>query len=542
MEWCNEFSREFLSRGYLLPGQTAEERLHIIAQRAEAILGIYGFADKFLSNMSKGWYSLSTPIWANFGTGRGLPISCFGSHISDTMESILRTQAEVGMMTKLGGGTAAYFGDLRGRGALIGENGVSSGAVHFMQLFETLLTVVSQGSTRRGNFAAYLPIEHHDVKEFLNIRTEGNAIQDTSFGVTVSDAWMNNMITGDKENRDIWAKVIESRINTGYPYILFTDNIKKGAPSVYSDMPIKSSNLCSEIMLPTNENESFVCDLSSMNILHYDDWKDTDAVQTLTYFLDAVMTEFINKAENIPYMDRAVTFAKRHRALGVGWLGWHSYLQKHRIPFESMTAKYHNAAIARNIQENTYAASEELGKMFGCPLYLQGHNRRNSTLMAIAPTKSSSFILGQVSEGIEPNRTNYYIKDLQKGKYTIKNPYLENVLSDHSMNNTETWQSIMQYGGSVQHLDFLSDEERSVFKTFGEITPKEIVIQAAQRQKYIDQGQSLNLMIHPSIPVKDINALLIETWKMGIKALYYQIGVNAAQQFSRDILNCVSCE
>jgi ribonucleoside-diphosphate reductase alpha chain len=542
--WLNEFSQQFLDRGYLSAGQTVDERVDVICNTAERILNKPGFAKAIKENIQKGWYSLSTPIWTNFGTERGLPISCFGSHILDQMDSILTTYSEVGTMTKNGGGTSAYFGNLRHRGSPITGNGESSGSVHFMQLFENLITIISQGSTRRGNFAAYLPVDHKDILEFLTIRSEGNPLQHVSSGVTVSDAWMESMIGGDSEKRKIWAKVLESRVNTGYPYILFTDNVNNNTVDVYKDlkMLISHSNLCTEIMLPDCDEESFVCDLSSMNILHYDEWKDTNAVELLTYLLDAVMTEFISKARNIKFMDRAVRFAERHRALGIGWLGWHSFLQSKMIPFESFEAKLLNSEVAKNIKEAAYAASAKLAVEYGEPELLKGYGRRNTTLLAIAPTKSSAFILGQVSEGIEPHRTNYYIKDLQKGKYTIRNTCLENLLKSKDKDLPEVWDSILKNAGSVQHLSFLTQHEKNVFKTFGEISPKEIIIQAAQRQSFIDQGQSLNLMIHPTIPIKDQNALIIEAWKMGIKSLYYQINVNAAQEFTRNILTCTSCE
>lgn len=856
--WLNELSQQFLDRDYLLPGQTLDQRVDVICNNAERILNKPGFAARFKDNVKKGWYSLSTPVWNNFGNSRGMPISCFNSHISDSMESILATQAEVGTMTKMGGGTSAYFGELRPRGSAIANNGESSGSVHFMQLFESIIQVISQGScyiegtevltdtgfkdfrditardkladvdaqnnvvftfdytpvvndfsgelicfrgkktkdsvsvkvtpnhrmvvyerrmknrkrywpnntviynaedlklhrdiriplsgwagegngltnldrlriafqadgikdgenrrvrfhfskerkitrlisllksegiaydtytnpdgtlninfdfnpdvkfnlfsdwvkfdlvngnwaeefinelalwdgsvchggavvfnstvksnidivqglaslcnkktrtrvrksegkridlhiiiisgpgyrggeavekyteeytgkvycaivpngrliiryqgrvmvcgnTRRGNFAAYLPIDHKDINEFLNIRSEGSPIQSLSFGVCVPDYWMEQMIAGDKDKRKLWAKVIEARNNKGYPYIFFTDNVNKGTVDVYKDKGLKvnASNLCSEISLPSTSEESFVCCLSSMNILYYDQWKDTDAVELLVYFLDSVMTEFIDKAKHIKFMERAVKFAENHRALGLGWLGWHSYLQSKMVAFESMQAKMLNVQVAKNIKEAAYKASDKLAQEYGEPALLRGYGRRNTTLLAIAPTKSSAFILGQVSEGIEPARSNYYIKDLQKGKYTIRNPDLEKLLISKDKNTPEVWESILKTSGSVQHLDILTQDEKDVFKTFCEISPKEIIIQAAQRQKYIDQSQSLNLMIHSSIPVKDVNALLIEAWKLGVKTLYYQIGVNAAQEFSRNILSCKSCQ
>jgi ribonucleoside-diphosphate reductase alpha chain len=542
--WLNDLSLQFLQKDYLLPNQTVDERVNIICEQAEKELNKPGFAARFKENIQKGWYSLSTPIWTNYGTTRGLPISCYGSYISDDMSSILLTQAEVGMMSKLGGGTSAYFGKLRPRGAAIRDNGTSSGSVHFMQLFDSIVNIVSQGKTRRGNFAAYLPLDHPDIEEFLAIRSEGHPIQDLSYGVCASDQFMNEMIGGDQSKRSIWAKVLESRMNTGFPYIFFTDNVNKGTVDVYKEngLKIHCANLCNEINLHSNEEESFVCDLSSMNILYYDEWKETDAVELLVYFLDAVMSEFIRKAKNIPFMDRAVNFARRQRALGIGWLGWHSYLQSKMIPFESMEAKRYNIEIAKTIKEQAYGASAKMANEYGEPEYLRGYGRRNITLMAIAPTKSSSFIMGQSSECIEPNRTNYYIRDLEKGKFSIRNKYLEQLLEEKGKNDIGTWNSILKHNGSVQHLDFLSEREKNVFKTFIEISPMEVIIQASQRQKYIDQSQSLNIMVHPSTPIKDLNQLIIEAWRLGVKGLYYQISQNAAQNFARNILNCSSCE
>jgi len=542
--WLTAESQTFLERDYLLVGQSLDERVDIICAEAERRLGIKDFGKRFKENIQKGWYSLSTPVWTNYGTNRGLPISCFGSYVDDNMESILHNIAEVGMMTKMGGGTSAYFGKLRPRGSEIKDNGQSAGAVHQMQLFDKLITVVSQGKTRRGNFAAYLDIDHEDIMEFLTIRGEGSPIQDLSFGVCVPSQWLKEMKEGDAQKRKVWAKVLQIRAEFGYPYIQFTDNANNNTVDVYKDKnrKIYASNLCSEIMLPSNEDESFVCCLSSMNLLHFDEWYETDAVKLMVYFLDTVMEEFIEKASEIKFMERAVTFAKKHRALGLGRLGWHSYLQSKMIAFESLEAKLYNVKIAKFIKEESYKASAELAEMFGEPEMLKGYGRRNTTLNADAPTKSSAFILGQVSESNEPAKANYYIKDLAKIKFTVKNAHLEKILEEKGKNTQEVWNSILMNAGSVQHLDFLSDHEKLVFKTFAEISQREVIIQASQRQKYIDQGQSLNLMVHPSIPTKDVNALILEAEELGIKALYYQYSVNAAQAFTRDILNCVSCE
>ncbi|WP_436901859.1 ribonucleoside-diphosphate reductase subunit alpha [Halovenus halobia] len=543
--WLNEDSRAFLDEGYLIEGVTAEERVREIAERAEEILEDDGFADKFYDYMSRGFYSLASPVWSNFGLDRGLPISCFGSYMEDNMESILYTQAEVGEMTKLGGGTSGYFGEIRPRGSPITNNGKSNGSYSFTELFDTIINVVSQGETRRGQFAGYIDVEHDDLDEWLNIKTEGDPVQDIYYGVIIGDDWFRAMVDGDEEKRETWAELIEARINSGVPYIIFRDNMNEGKPQVYKDKgyEINASNLCTEIALPATPTESFVCCLSSMNALHFDEWRGTDAVETLTRFLDAVMEEFIQEAEGTQFMDRPVRFAKRHRAIGIGVLGWHSYLQSEMIPFDSMEAMEKNEAIFRTIKERSYEESRRLADEFGEPEVLEGYGRRNATTMSVAPTKSSSVILGQVSPSIEPLKSNYFVRDGAKLKSTQKNRFLEAILKQRGRDEREVWDSIAQNDGSVQHLDCLTDEEKEVFKTFAEIPQMAIINQAAQRQKHIDQAQSLNVSIDPSeVSVKEINQLYIEAWKKGVKSLYYQHSVNAAQKFSRDILECKACE
>jgi len=542
--WLNEDSIQFLKAGYLEDGTSPEQRVRQISDNAEKILGIEGFSSKFENYMSMGFYSLATPVWTNFGNKRGLPVSCFGSILSDKMESILEKASEVGMMSKLGGGTSGFFGDLRPRGAKISVGGESSGPVHFMELFSTISDVVSQGSARRGSFAAYLPVEHPDIEEFLQIRSVGHPIQNMSIGVTITDKWMSEMVDGDKGKRKIWANIIEKRFETGYPYIQFTDTVNNNAPQVYKDknLKINHSNLCSEIELSNSENESFVCVLSSLNLLHWDKIKETDAIETLIYFLDAVNEEFVVKSDSIKFMEAPRNFAKNQRALGMGVLGWHSLLQDKMVAFESMEAKMLNNQIWKTIKEKSDKATEELAVKFGEPELLKGYGRRNVTTLAVAPTTSSSFILGQVSPSIEPLNSNYFVNKLAKGNFTYRNPYLERLLETKDQNNEEAWKSILVKGGSVQHLSFLSQEEKDVFKTFGEISQKEIVIQASQRQKYIDQSQSLNIMIPPSTPAKDVSTLLIDGWKMGIKTFYYQRSASPSQELSRNILVCKNCE
>src|SRR5574344_93288 len=547
--WLNENSRLFLSRGYLLDGQTPEQRLRQIADKAEEILDMPGFSDKFYNYLGKGYYSLSTPVWTNFGLDKGLPISCFGSYVPDNMSGILYSVSEIGMMSKYGGGTSGYFGDIRGRGEPITNNGTSSGAVHFMKLFEQMTDTVSQGSTRRGRYAPYLPIDHPDIDEFLEIGTEGNEIQDLNHGVTISDDWLLDMIGGNKDKRRTWAKVLQRRVEMGYPYIFFTDNVNNNKPEWYKDKPITHSNLCSEIALPDNEDWSFVCNLSSMNVLHFDEWKNTDAVETMIWFLDAVMTDFITKLEQLReenlsafhFMEKAYNFAVANRALGLGVLGWHSLLQSKMTPFESTPASLLNEQIFKTIKEKATIATKELAKEFGEPNVMKGTGRRNATLMAVAPTTSSAFILGQVSQSVEPWWSNIYVKDVAKAKVTIKNPYLEKVLEEHGKNTRETWIDIRNHDGSVQHLPYLSNWEKKVFKTFSEINQYEIINQASIRQKYIDQGQSLNLMINPKTTAKEMNELHLYAWENGIKSLYYQHSTNAAQQFYQTSV-CLACE
>jgi ribonucleoside-diphosphate reductase alpha chain len=459
------------------------------------------------------------------------------------------------MMSKLGGGTSGLFGNSRHRGAPVKNNGKASGAVHIMQLFETMVDVVSQGSVRRGRFSPYLPVEHNDIHEFLDIGTEGNPIQELTHGVTVSDAWMEDMIAGDADKRNIWAKVIQRRGEIGYPYIFFNDKANQGAPEVYKekDLKILASNLCTEIMLPSNENWSFVCVLSSLNVLHYDKFKDTDAVETMVYFLDAVITEFLDKLDvyrdstdredrqTFLFMERAYNFAKENRALGLGVLGWHSLLQSKKLSFNNQEAYNLNTEIFKLIKEKSYKASEELADRFGEPEVMKGYGRRNATLNAIAPTTSSAFILGQVSQGIEPIWSNIFVKYNPKNKTTIKNPFLMELLEEKGKNTTDVWHSIRDRDGSVQHLDFLSENEKDVFKTYSEIDQMDIVYQAGNRQEYVDQGQSLNIIVHPDTPIKDINKLYITAWKLGLKSLYYQHSMNAAQKFKQK-KDCVSCE
>lgn len=533
--WLNDESRLFLSRGYI--NETPEQRIKDIANKAEEYLKIDGFATKFEDYMARGFYSLSTPVWINFGKEKGLPISCYGSNIDDTLDSILNAGREIGMMSKYGGGTSAYLGNIRARGSKISTGGTADGPVHYARIYDTVVDVCKQSEARRGACAVWLPVEHEDIMEFLDIGTEGNPIQNLQYGITVTDNWINDMKGGDPTKRKVWAKIIQRRNEFGFPYIMFKDNSNNNTPYKELGMEITASNLCSEIQLPTDSLNSFVCCLGSLNLLHWDEIKDSDAIEVYVLFLNAVMDEFILKSGKMAGMKRANRFASQHRAIGLGVLGYHSLFQSKLIQFESLMAKQLNHQIFKTIKEKSELASKYLYEEKGYRCLREGY--ANTTLIAIAPTKSSSFILGQVSMGIEPIKSNYFIKDLAKSKTIYKNPFLEIELDKYGLNTPEIWESILKKDGSVQHLDFPTKE---VFKSFIEISPKELILQAAQRQKYIDQSQSLNLMIHPSVPAKDINQLYLYAHEEGVKTLYYQFSQSSAQSFARNINECVSCE
>lgn len=546
--WFNEESEQVLNRGYLLKGETVEGAIDRITEAACKRLFKPELKEDFKELIERGWMSLSSPIWANMGTKRGLPISCFNVHVPDSIEQITHKVGEVIMQTKIGGGTSGYFGELRGRGAAITDNGKSSGSVSFMKLFDTTMDVVSQGGVRRGAFASYLDIDHPDIEEFLQIKSIGSPIQNLFTGVCIPDYWMQEMIDGDENKREVWAKVLESRQQKGLPYLFFTDNVNRNKPQIYKDLnlQINASNLCSEIALPSSIDESFVCCLASMNLELYDEWKDTNTVKLAMYFLDAVMSEFIDKTEDNHFLQAAHNFAKRHRALGLGVMGWHSYLQSKNIPFEGVMSRSLTSIIFKQLQEQSKEASKELAMIYGpAPIYTEIKEEeiyRNTTTMAIAPTTSSSAILGQVSPGIEPYSSNYFKAGLAKGNFIRKNKYLQELLKSKGEDTEEVWREIMLKSGSVQSLSCLTQEEKEVFKTFKEISQYEIISQAALRQKYIDQSQSLNLNIPSEVPIKDVNKLFIEAWKQGIKTLYYQRSSSVAKEQLTNIVSCTSCE
>lgn len=551
--WFTADTERFMRSGgaYLQGGQHINDRIRQVAKAVKDNLPPNAPADienRVYEVLWRGWCSLSTPIWTNFGNDRGLPISCYNSHWRDEVSSLLGdTHAEIAMMTKSGGGTSGYYGDVGPRGRPIqgGANGTSSGTIPFATHHQSLVRTCSQGNTRRGNYAGYWPVEHGDIDEVLGIRGDGHPIQDIHFGITFGDRWLSEMEAGDQKKRGTWAKVLNARRKTGEPYIMFRDTVNNELPVWYKDKGLKcnSSNLCVETTPVSNDIWSYVCCLLSANVSKFDEWSSRpDAVEAMVYILDAVLTEFISKAKTIPFMEKAVRYAEDHRSIGIGWLGWHDYLQSKMVAFDSNEARRLNLKVARFIHQHTVTASQRMARDFGEPAVCKGYGRRHALLQAIAPTKSTSFILGQTSEGVELRQSNYVIEDKAKGKFTFRNPHLNRVLSEKGVDVEAAWREILLAGGSVQKLTCLSDHEKLVFRTFVEVPQIAVIQQASQRQPYIDQMQSLNVMIHPDVPAKDVNRLYLEAWKSGVKSLYYQHNDNSAQLYAREILSCAACE
>lgn len=536
-EWMDENSLTTLNGGYLLTGETPKDAIQRVSRTASKILNKPELETEFFQIIWNGWFCLSTPIWSNFGTTRGLPISCYGSYVEDSIKGIFDSVSEVARMSQLGGGTSAYFGALRPRGSKIGKNnGRSDGSKQFVEIFDKVITKISQGSTRRGALAVYLDVEHKDIEEFLQIKDVGDSCQNVFTGVNISNKFIEKLYEGDEKAWSIWAKILKSRSEKGLPYIFFTDNVNNGesTPNWYGykqtnpDLHIKASNLCTEICEPSNDRESFVCCVASMNLAKWSEWQHTNTVQLATYFLDAVTTEFIDKTKGDSMMWKARNFAKNHRALGLGVLGLHTYLQENDLPFTGLQADSFNRLVFKHIREQAELATAKLGLEYG-PCKIGDGIRRNSTLIAPAPTVSNATIMGKasmfknfISSGIEPYASNFYIQKSAKGNFTRKNKKLESLLMELGKNTDEVWDTIKKSAGSVQHLEFLTEDQREIFKTFKEINQFEIVRQASIRQKWIDQSQSLNLNIPPDTDPKTISKLYLYAHALGIKTLYYQ--------------------
>lgn len=549
-DWLTDDARTFLERGYI-QDISAEERYRQIADRVEEITGLDGIADKVYEYSARQFLSFASPILSNFGTKKGLPISCNFGTVDDTLNSILHGMYEMGILAKHGAGTAKNLSAIRGYGIPYGKDksGISEGLISWATEYSNIISKVSQGGMRRGFLTIYCSVEHPEIDWFLNIgangdeRTPGYAIKNITTGVTIPRGWLDSMKGGDKEKREIYAKILKRRSEIGFPYILFEDNCDDAKPQVYVDkgMDIFTSNICTEVIEYCDSEKEFTCCLMSLNAAKFDEWPD-DLVFTANIILDSVLTEYIEKARNIAGFEKAVRFAEEHRAIGVGILGFHSYLQRKQIAFGSIESYQVNSEIFRHLKSESDRASRWMASQWGEPEMLKGYGLRNTTRIAIAPTKSTSFIMGNVSPSIEPIKSNYHEKTLAKIQTTYKNPELVKLLKGYGRDTHEVWQSILERNGSVQHLDFLTEHEKDVFKTFSEVSQVDIIKLAVQRQKFIDQGQSINLMIHPQTSPRDVSNLVLMAHEEGIKTLYYQYSINAAQKFNEDLMTCSACE
>lgn len=532
-EWLSEEGLHTLSEGYLLPGETPRKMFERVSNAASAINDDPYLKEDLFTCLWNGWLGLASPVAANFGTSRALPISCYSVHVSDSVSSIYSHLKEVAQLSKNGGGVGVYFGDVRPSGAPISGGGKSTGIVPWAQEYDHCARVVSQGGVRRGSFAIYLPIDHPDLPELLRAKdhTKGDPRKwiDSNVAVTITDAWMESMIEEGGEKQELFGKIIATRLKTGSPYLIFIDNVNNQNPECYvkRGLSVKTSNLCSEIFLHTDENHTFVCVLSSLNLSRYDEyknWKSPFTGRTVpeiaVHLLDAVVSEFIRKAKDKVGMGRAVRFAEKSRALGLGTMGLHTLYQKRGLPFKSEGARSLNIETHKWIREQAEVASRELAKKFGEPEWCEGSGMRHTHLTAIAPTRTNSVISGAFSQGIEPIDANYFVAKQAKGTYVRKNPVLEKLLCEKGVNDS-IWDEILELKGSVQHLSVLTDAEKEVFLTAREIDQFEIIKQASDRQPYVDQGQSVNMWTDPEANAAYLLKLHIAAWKMGLKSLYY---------------------
>lgn len=550
-EWLSDEGYKVLCSGYLLEDETPKKAYQRVAKAAAQYLPDSDQYERdFFELIWNNWLCPSTPVMANMGAKRGLPISCFGSYAPDSLSGIMDTNKEIAMMSKYGGGTSAYLNDLRASGAGVhGTGGTSSGVVSWAKIMDSTIASVSQGP-RRGALAVYLDADHTDAEDFLRIRRpEGDPNRqclNLHQGVILSDKFMKAAKETNGRERALYKTILKTRVETGEPYIFFKDTVKRSDPQWYADAgwSTKMSNLCTEIFLATDEFHSFVCCLSSMNLARYDEWKNTTAVQTAIIFLDCVMEEFIRKAKALVGMERAVNFAEKSRALGLGVLGYHTLLQRKGFAFDSFDAMMINSEIFSGMKKNADIATRELAQKLGEPELMVGTGRRNSHLMAVAPTVSNSTISGNVSPGIEPIVANAWVKKSSKGTFIQYNPELIKLLESKNQNTDEVWLSIVKNEGSVQQLNFLTEEEKAVYLTAREINQFAIIKQAAQRQPFIDQGQSVNLFFASNSSPEYIHKVHWMAWEEGLKSLYYFRSSSPlrADLASRSENECKACE
>ena len=550
-EWMTEISLATVSKGYMLPGETPKKAYKRVADTVAMRLGKPELSAKFQKYMWKGWLNLASPVLSNTGTDRGLPISCFGIDTPDSIRGIGLTNAELMKLSSVGGGVGIGLSRIRGRGNTITGNGKSEGVVPWSKIYDSTIIATNQGAVRRGAASVNLDIDHVDIKEFLQIRRPkgdpNRQCLNLHQAVVVGDDFMHRLERRDPEAMELWVEILKSRVETGEPYLMFKDNVNNANPLAYTknNLNVSMTNICSEITLHTDEDHSFICCLSSLNLAKYDEWKNTDLVETAVYFLDGVMEEFLYKTEGKESMIRTYRSAKKGRALGLGVLGWHTFLQQKGLPFNSMASTAWTNTIFSQIKNEAESASRKLAEEYGEPEWCRGTGMRNTHLLAIAPTVSNSTISGGVSAGIEPLPANIYTFNSNKGTFIRKNPVLETYLEDRGHNTEEVWKQILQDRGSIANLpeDVMPIEDKEIFLTFSEINQLGLVEQAGIRQKYIDQAMSLNLAFDPTDSPKFINLVHQTAWKLGIKTLYYLrtdsvINGDIGSRTSEDCLSC----
>ena len=556
--WGNtDVYKKTISGGYLLQGESPKEAYMRVSKAVSRRLYKPELADTFFEYIWNGWLCLASPVLSNTGTDRGLPISCFGIDVADSISDIGTKNLEMMLLAKQGGGVGVGINMIRPAGAKITGNGTSDGVVPFCKIYDSTILATNQGSVRRGAASVNLTIEHPDFLDWLEIREPKGDVNRQSLNLhqcaVVGDKFMRKLEAGDSDSRNKWSKLLQKRKATGEPYILFKGNTNKANPDAYKSNSLKvhMTNICSEITLHTDENHSFVCCLSSLNLAKYDEWKDTNLIYDSIWFLDGVMEEFIHRAKGLRGFENAVRSAQKGRAVGLGVLGWHTYLQEKGIPFEGLLSQYETRRIFSQIKIESDRASRNLGDTYGEPLWCTGTGMRNTHLRAIAPTVSNSKLSGNISPGIEPWAANVFTEQSAKGTFIRKNPTLVKFLRKHKLNTEKIWDKILRDGGSVQGIKELNDltftndvPAKDVFKTFKEINQLELVNQAGIRQQYIDQSVSLNLAFPSEATPKWINKVHLDAWKKGIKTLYYMRtesvlrGDIAAAAMDEDCLAC----
>ena len=547
-EWMDEVGVATISKGYLLPDETPRKAYRRVAKAIAERVRKPELESKFFKYIWNGWIGLASPVLSNTGTDRGLPISCFGIDTPDSIRGIGLTNAELMKLTALGGGVGISTSRIRPRGTEITGNGKSEGVVPWCKIYDSAIIATNQGSVRRGAASVNLDINHPDIKEFMQIRRPKGDPNRQCLNlhqcVVVDDAFMRRLQDRDSEAMSLWLDILKTRVETGEPYIMFKDNVNKNNPLAYAmnNLDVTMTNICTEITLHTDEEHSFICCLSSLNLAKYDEWKDTDVVETSIRFLDGVMQEFIDKSNGKDSMIRTHRHALKGRALGLGVMGWHSFLQKKGLPFNSIASTAWTHTLFSDIRQKAEATSRELAQEYGEPVWCKGTGMRNTHLLAIAPTVSNSR-LNSCSAGIEPIPANIYTFNGAKGTFIVKNKELECLLESKGLNNENIWDQILADNGSIQNLSGLTEDEKEVFLTFSEVNQLELVRQSAIRQKYIDQTQSLNLCFDPTDSPKWINQCHMEAWKLGVKTLYYLRTDSVIKgDLGSRTSECVSCD